>query len=126
RTAMGIGIAALLRSVFITVMSMMATAANAATYLYVGNAASNEIFIYSLDPKLGELTQIDKLVVPGITKAGGSMPMAVSPDKKFLYAGFRAEPQVAATFTIDRKTGRLTHVGNGPLADSMAYIATDR
>jgi len=122
---MRIGLAALVRGLCITVMAMTATAASAATYLYVGNAASNEIFIYSLDAKTGELTTIDKLVVPGITKAGSSMPMAVSPNKKFLYAGFRGEPQVAATFTIDRKTGKLTHVGNGPLADSMAYIAMD-
>lgn len=120
------GLAALARGVFAMVFAMMATAASAATYLYVGNAASNEIFIYALDPKTGALTQIDKLTVPGITKAGSSMPMAVSPNKKFLYAGFRGDPMVAATFTIDRKTGKLTHVGNGPLADSMAYIATDR
>jgi len=123
---MPIGFAALTRGLFIAVMSMMATAASAATYLYVGNAGSNEIFIYSLDGKSGELTPIDKLTVPGITKAGGSMPMSVSPNKKFLYAGFRGEPLVAATFTIDAKTGKLTHVGNGPLADSMAYISTDR
>ena len=64
--------------------------------------------------------------MPGITKAGGSIPMAVSPDKKFLYAGFRGEPQVAASFSIDPKTGKLKHLGNGPLAHSMAYIATDR
>jgi 6-phosphogluconolactonase len=122
---MRIGLAALMRGLFITVTTMMTTAASAATYLYVGNAGSNEIFIYSLDGKTGELTRIDKLTVPGITKAGSSMPMAVSPDKKFLYAGFRGEPMVAATFTIDGKTGKLTHVGNGPLADSMAYISTD-
>jgi len=117
--------AALVRGLFIAVMAMMATAASAATYLYVGNAGSNEIFIYALDQKSGELTPVDKFTVPGITKAGGSMPMSVSPNKKFLYVGFRGEPLVAATFTIDRQTGKLTHVGNGPLADSMAYISTD-
>lgn len=123
---MQLSVAALARGLFIAVMFMTATAASAATYLYVGNAGSNEIFIYSLDPKSGALTPIDKLTVPGITKAGSSMPMAVSPNKKLLYAGFRGEPQVAATFSIDAKTGKLTHVGNGPLADSMAYISTDR
>ena len=122
---MRIGLAAFLRGIFIAVFAMSASAAGAATYLYVGNAASNEIFIYSLDPKTGDLTTIDKLTVPGITKAGSSMPIAVSPNKKFLYAGFRGEPQVAAAFAIDPKTGKLKHLGNGPLADSMAYIATD-
>jgi 6-phosphogluconolactonase len=123
---MQLSLAALMRGLFAMVFAMIASAASAATYLYVGNAASNEIFVYSLDPKSGDLTVVEKLVVPGITKAGSSMPMAVSPNKKFLYAGFRGEPMVAATFTIDPKSGKLTHVGNGPLADSMAYIATDR
>jgi 6-phosphogluconolactonase len=69
---------------------------------------------------------IEKQVVPGITKAGGSIPMAVSPDKKVLFAGFRGEPQVVASFAIDAATGKLKHLGNGPLADSMPYIVTDR
>ncbi len=40
--------------------------------------------------------------------------------------GLRNEPYSAVTFAIDAKTGKLTLVGPGPLADSMAYIATDR
>ena len=123
---MRFGFAALVRGFFVAAILMTASAAKATTYMYVGNAASNEIFVFSLDPKSGDLTEIDKFTVPGITKAGGSMPMAVSPNKKILYAGFRGEPQVAAAFAIDPKTGKLKHLGNGPLADSMAYIATDR
>ena len=57
--------------------------------------------------KTGDLKEIEKITVPGITKAGGSIPMAVSPNKKFLYAGFRGEPLVAAAFAIDAKTGKL-------------------
>ena len=123
---MRFGLAALARGFFIAASLMTASAASAATYMYVGNAASNEIITLTLDPKTGDLKEIDRFVVPGITKAGGSIPMAVSPDKKILYAGFRGEPQVAAAFTFDPKTGRLKHLGNGPLAHSMAYIATDR
>jgi 6-phosphogluconolactonase len=52
--------------------------------------------------------------------------MAISPDKKFLFAATRGEPMVAATFRIDPATGKLSHVANGPLDGSMAYIATDR
>jgi 6-phosphogluconolactonase len=103
----------------------MTSAARAATYMYVGNAGSNEIVTLTLDPKTGELKEIDRFAVPGITKAGGSIPMAVSPNKKILYAGFRGEPLVAATFAIDPKTGKLKHLGNGTLAHSMAYISTD-
>jgi 6-phosphogluconolactonase len=103
----------------------MTSPARAATYMYVGNAGSNEIVTLTLDPKTGELKEIDRFAVPGITKAGGSIPMAVSPNKKILYAGFRGEPLVAATFAIDPKTGKLKHLGNGTLAHSMAYISTD-
>jgi 6-phosphogluconolactonase len=52
--------------------------------------------------------------------------MAVSPNKKRLYVGLRNEPFTAVTFAIDGKTGKLTLVGPGPLADSMAYVSTDR
>jgi 6-phosphogluconolactonase len=104
----------------------MAAPASAATFVYVGNAGSNNIYVLSLDAKSGDLTMIEKVDVPGIKAAGGSTPLAVSPDKKFLVAGLRGDPKVAATFKIDRKTGKLTHVGSGPLADSMPYIAHDR
>ena len=120
------GLAALVRGVFTMVFAMIASAASAATYMYVGNAGANEIVVLSLDPKTGDLKEIEKIAVPGITKAGGSIPMAVSPNKKFLYAGFRGEPLAVAAFAIDAKTGKLRHLGNGTLAHSMAYIATDR
>jgi 6-phosphogluconolactonase len=123
---MRFGLAAPVRGFFIAAFAVMATPASAATYMYVGNAGSNEIVTLTLDPKTGDLKEIDRFTVPGITKAGGSIPMSVSPNKKFLYAGFRAEPLAAAAFSIDAKTGKLKHLGNGPLAHSMAYIATDR
>jgi 6-phosphogluconolactonase len=104
----------------------MTATANAATYVYVGSAGTSEIIVLSLDPRTGDLAEIEKKVVPGIAKAGGSIPMTVSPDKKFLYAGMRGEPLVAAAFAIDARTGKLKHLGNSALADSMPYIATDR
>ena len=122
---MGTGLAALARGFFLAAFAMTAPA-SAATYLYVGNAASNEIVVHALDAKTGELTVIEKQVVPGITKAGGSIPMAVSPDQQIPVRRFRGEPQVAASFAIDAATGKLKHLGNGPLANSMAYIVTDR
>jgi len=123
---MRIALAALAGAFSVAALAMTASAASAATYMYVGNAGSNEIVTLTLDPKSGDLKEIDRFAVPGITKAGGSIPMAVSPNKKFLYAGFRGEPLVAAAFSIDPKSGKLRHLGNGTLAHSMAYIATDR
>ena len=52
--------------------------------------------------------------------------MAVSPDRRFLYAAVRGEPKIVAGFAIDQSSGKLTHVASGPLDDSMAYIALDR
>jgi 6-phosphogluconolactonase len=38
----------------------------------------------------------------------------------------RSDDFPASSFAIDRATGRLAHVATTPLADSMAYINTDR
>jgi 6-phosphogluconolactonase len=105
---------------------MVASAAGAATFVYVGNAESNEIYVLQLDRQSGDLTVVEKVPIPGIDKPGISTPISVSPDRRFLYVGTRGEPKVAAGFAIDPATGKLRHVASGPLADSMAYIATDR
>jgi len=110
----------------ILLAALMASPARAATLVYVGNAESNEIHVLQLDRQSGDLTVIEKVAIPGITKPGISTPMAVSPDRRFLYVGTRGEPKLAVGFAIDPASGRLKHVASGPLADSMAYIATDR
>src|SRR3989441_10116396 len=110
----------------ILLAALMASPARAATLVYVGNAESNEIHVLQLDRQSGDLTVIEKVAIPGITKPGISTPMAVSPDRRFLYVGTRGEPKLAVGFAIDPVSGRLKHVASGPLADSMAYIATDR
>ncbi|MFN0123719.1 MAG: lactonase family protein [Blastocatellia bacterium] len=104
----------------------LATPAEAGTFVYVGNADSSDIYVLSLDRKTGELTLVETVPIPGIVKAGGSTPLAVSPDRRFLFVATRGEPQAVTTFAIDAKTGRLRHIGSGPLTDSMPYIATDR
>src|SRR5499425_2407782 len=106
--------------------SLMASPAAAATFVYVGNAETNEVYALQLNQQTVDLTVVDKTPIPGIEKPGISTPMAVSPDRRFLYVGTRGEPKIAAGFAIDPATGKLKHVASGPLADSMAYIATDR
>ena len=105
---------------------LMAMSTSASTFVYVGNADSNEVYVLQLDQRTGDLSMIQKVPIPGIVTAGTSTPMAVSPDRRFLYVGTRGEPKVAAGFAIDPKSGRLQHIASGPLADSMAYIVTDR
>jgi 6-phosphogluconolactonase len=104
----------------------MATPAATTTFVYVGNAGSNEVYVLRLERGSGDLTLVEKAAIPGIDKAGTSTPMAVSPDRRFLYVATRGEPKVAAGFAIEPARGTLRHLASGPLPDSMAYIATDR
>src|SRR5438093_1972283 len=119
----GIGMAALIA---VAAGARRAPPAGAATLDYVGNAENNEVYVLQLDRQNGDLTVVEKVPIPGIEKPGISTPMSVSPDRRFLYVGTRGEPKIAAGFAIDPASGKLKHVASGPLADSMAYIATDR
>lgn len=103
----------------------LSATARAGTFAYVGNADSNDITVLRLS-EAGEMRVVETVPLAGVTRAGGSTPLAVSPDRRFLYAGVRSEPFQVLTFAIDGKTGRLSHRGSAPLADSMANIATDR
>src|SRR5262244_2499679 len=97
------------------------------TVVYVSNAGSKEIYVLAMNRDSGDLTIINKVPVPGTDKPSpSSMPMAVSPDHRFLYAALRSDTFPASSFTIDRASGRLTHLATTPLQDSMAYMVTDR
>jgi 6-phosphogluconolactonase len=90
-------------------------------FVYISNAESREIGVYGLNPANGDLTQVESVPV-----SGNVFPLAVSPDRRFLYAALRTEPYTVVSFAIDASTGCLTALGSAPLPDSMAYISTDR
>lgn len=97
------------------------------TVVYVSNAGSKEIYVLAINRDSGELAMLDKVPVPGTDKPSpSSMPMAVTPDHRFLYAALRSDGFPASSFAIDPASGRLTHIATTPLQDSMAYIVTDR
>jgi 6-phosphogluconolactonase len=52
--------------------------------------------------------------------------MAVSPDRKFLYAASRSKPFSVHVYSINAGTGVLTHLATSPLAESFPYISLDR
>lgn len=107
-------------SLAITMISV--TPARAAhTFVYVSNADSREIYVLELNEKNGSLKIVDKVAVQGMV-----MPLAMSPDQKFLYAALRSEPYSVSSFSINQATGKLTPIKTTPLADNMAYISTDR
>ena len=97
------------------------------TVVYVSNAGSKEIYVLAMNRDGGDLSLLDKVPVPGTDKPSpSSMPMAVTPDHRFLYAALRSDTFPVSSFVIDPASGRLTHLATTPLQDSMAYIVTDR
>ena len=108
----------------ITVVAIAAlvgsASALAATFVYVSNADDGDIGMYRLQDT-GELQ-------PGarVRAASVVMPMAVSPDRRFLYAASRSKPYRVHVYTIARDTGALTSLSASPLAESFPYISLDR
>jgi 6-phosphogluconolactonase len=99
----------------------------ARTIAYVSNAESKEIFVFEMDPESGTLSLLERVPVPGTNlPSPTSLPMAISPDRRFLYAALRSPPFAASSFGIDPSSGRLSHLAVTPLLSAMAYIATDR
>src|SRR2546423_9051912 len=65
---------------------------NPETIVYVSNAGSKEIHALAMNRQTGALDLIEKTPVPGTDKPSpSSMPMALSPDRRFLYAALRSE-----------------------------------
>ena len=94
--------------------------ASAATWVYVSNADSQDISVLELDRGQGVLKPVQTLNVGGTV-----MPMAVSHDKRVLYAALRSQPFRVVSLSIDAATGKLQKLGEAPLADSMANIDLD-
>lgn len=111
------GAAALLSAV---ALLFVTAGAQSATFVYVANADSQEISVLELDRSQGLLKPVETVGV-----AGTVMPLAVSPNKRFLYAALRSQPFRVASFEIDSASGRLRKLGEAPLADSMANIDVD-
>ena len=54
----------------LVVGALMASPVGAATFVYVGNAESNEVYVLQLNQQNGDLTVLDKTAIPGIEKPG--------------------------------------------------------
>ena len=104
----------------VAVLSLCALPAYAGTYVYVSNADDGDIGVYTL--------QADGELAAGARAAAAKlvMPMAVSPDRKYLYAAVRSKPFSVIQYAIDAKTGALRQLSSSPLAESFPYISTDK
>ncbi len=92
--------------------------------VYVSCSDTCEIAILAFDRDTGGLRALGRVPVPGAASSPGSLPLAVSPDGRFLYAGLRTPPYPVTTFVIGPE-GALTAIGTGVLADSMCYLTVD-
>jgi 6-phosphogluconolactonase len=114
--------ATLTRGIAVAAMASMlgGAPALAGTFVYVSNADDGDISTYSM--------QADGTLLPGarVKVAGVVMPMAVSPDRRFLYAASRSKPFSVHAYAINPGTGALTHLSTSPTADSFPYISLDR
>jgi 6-phosphogluconolactonase len=96
------------------------TPALAGTFVYVSNAEDGDISTYGMKPD-GELQPGGRAKAASVV-----MPMAVSPDRRFLYAASRSKPYSVHAYSIDSGTGALKHLSTSPLAESFPYISLDR
>ncbi len=92
----------------------------AGTFVYVSNAEDGDIGSYSMKPG-GELQAGARIPAAKLV-----MPMAVSPDKRFLYAASRSKPYSVYTYAVDSDTGALKSLSVSPLPESMPYISLDK
>ncbi|MEX5534809.1 MULTISPECIES: lactonase family protein [Pseudomonas] len=95
--------------------------AHAATFAYISSPIDGLISQYRLDEQSGALSLVEQ------TKAGDQVnPMAITPDGKALFAALRAKPYQVLSFSIEPGTGHLKPLSQAPLAESLAYLSTDR
>ena len=92
--------------IFAVLLSLASSApVLAGTFVYVSNAEDGDIGMYT--------PQADSSLQPGqrFKAAKLVMPMAVSPDKRFLIAAVRSKPFQVDSYGIDKNSGALNLVG---------------
>ena len=99
---------------------LAASPGRAGTFVYVSLAADKKIAVYSLDPKDGKLTFVEKAACEGEPAA-----LIADPTRTFLFASLRAEGKLSA-FRIDPATGKLTAVNTVEAGPDPAHISTSK
>lgn len=88
---------------------------------YIGCGGAGRVCLVRYAEKRLEL--IESVMLPGLEKAGGSMPLCLSPDRRHLYAAGRGTPMGIFTFAIDADSHRISPVSSFPIEESVAYLA---
>ncbi len=94
---------------------------HAATFVYVSDASNHKIVVYAFDNASGKLREVEAFEV---NAAPGSL--AVSPDRKFLYASLRSTSELASyALGAEGKLTPISKISLEPMANAT-YVATDR
>ena len=92
-----------------------------AYFMYVSLQNDDKIAIFEIDPGSG------KLQPNGSVGTNRPAPMAVDPERKYLFVGRRNPDDFGmSTFRIDRRSGGLAPIGAIPLQGDPVHVATDR
>jgi 6-phosphogluconolactonase len=95
--------------------------------VYVSNAESKQVFAFRDSWGTGELELFQQIDIPGIDGPSPfSAPMAVSLDKRFLFAVLRKPPFPVSTFAIDPQSGQLSWISAAHLHNSVCYLSIDK
>ena len=94
-------------------------------HVYVSSGKGKAVTALAGDPTGGTLERIGEAGLPG-----NGLPVAVSPDRRFLYASVRGEADGAevplyATFRIDQRDGNLSHLATVRAPARMAHVRVD-
>ena len=98
----------------------------AATIVAVVNTYSNDLLVFVMDRRSGALVLHQTIPLSDAAPPAGtlSVPLAISPDRRTLYAALRFPPYGVVSFRV--VSGRLRHLAHAPLPESMSYLATDK
>ena len=89
-------------------------------YMFITLQDDDKVSVFAMDPGTGKLTPKAEVPMPG-----GPSQLAISPDRKTLYAGHRTVPAISS-HRIDHGTGGLTQNGTVSPDDPPAFLSTDR
>ena len=96
-------------------------------FAYVSCADDKQVVVLEMQSASGTLREVSRADVPGTDEPSrGSMPLALSPDGRWLYAALRTPPYPVVSFALDPDTGALAPRGSARLADSTCYLSVDR
>jgi 6-phosphogluconolactonase len=106
---------------FLAFSILLTQAAHSASLmLYVSESGEKRIAVYQMDPATGDLTRAGAVELPG---APGSL--ALSPDRRHLYASVRSTQQFA-TLAVNPQSGALGQPSLTPAGLNAAYVHADK